>query len=409
MPAPGSVLGHYRIEEKLGEGAFGSVFRGEDVRLHRKVAVKVLHPRGADDAEAWGRLLEEARAASALHHPNICSIYDVGEDEGLNFIALEYVEGRPLADLIREGPLPLTSALSYATQVAGALAHAHRRRIIHRDLKASNIMITPEGHATLLDFGLARRLETQVIESLTQSRQSLADLGSLAGTLCYMAPEVLRGKPAGVRSDLWSLGALLYETLAGHRPFAGENPFELSVAIMVDNPEPLPPEVPALVRQAVSRCLQKEPRKRFASAEELLTALNSARAKIDGKRRWLSWRSRSIIALSALVLAAGVIYSWRRRADLAGAARVKAISVQTPAVPAAAQPALEALSPPPVKRPQAHKLPGDPNAQVWVNTKSRVYHCTEPASYTSAGHWKVMKQVEAEKSGYRASRSQPCP
>lgn len=188
MPAPGKILGHYRVEEKLGEGSFGAVFRGEDLRLHRKVALKIPHLRGDADGEAWGRLLREGRAASALNHPNICAIYDIGEEEGLHYIALEYVEGRTMSDLIREGPLAPLTALSYAGQIAASLAHAHNRGFIHRDLKSSNVMITVEGQAKLLDFGLARRLDSQTIEAMTQSRQSLADIGSAAGTLCYMAP-----------------------------------------------------------------------------------------------------------------------------------------------------------------------------------------------------------------------------
>src|ERR1700722_19872318 len=135
MPAPGEILGHYRIEQLLGEGAFGAVFRGEDVRLGRKVAVKVPHAKGEDPA-AWGQLLQEARAASALNHPNICATYDIGEDDGVNYIAMEYVEGQPISSLISSGPLAVDLALSYAGQIAKGLEHAHARGIIHRDLKA---------------------------------------------------------------------------------------------------------------------------------------------------------------------------------------------------------------------------------------------------------------------------------
>src|SRR5215472_114382 len=155
MPAAGKILGHYRVEEKLGEGSFGAVFRGEDLRLQRKVALKIPHLRGDSDGEAWGRLLREGRAASALNHPNICAIYDIGEEDGIHYIAFEYVEGRTLKDMIGEGPLAALTALSYAGQIAAALAHAHSRGFIHRDLKSSNVIITAAGQAKLLDFGLA--------------------------------------------------------------------------------------------------------------------------------------------------------------------------------------------------------------------------------------------------------------
>jgi serine/threonine protein kinase len=305
MPAPGEIFGHYRVEEKLGEGAFGVVFRGEDLRLHRKVALKIPRRCGNEDAEAWGRLLREARAASALNHPNICAIYDIGEVDDRNFIALEYVEGRALSDVIRDGLLPAPTALTYAGQMAAALAHAHSRGIIHRDLKAANVVITSEGQAKLLDFGLARRLDSQTIEALSQSRQSLADIGHAAGTLCYMAPEVLRGKPATVRSDLWSLGALLHESLCGKLPFQAETPFELSLAIMLEEPKALSPEVPAAARAVVAKCLQKEPTKRYENAEELLEALEKARAALHAKRaRWV--RRWFGLAGVLLVLTAGL-------------------------------------------------------------------------------------------------------
>jgi len=291
MPVPGEIFGQYRVEEKLGEGGFGAVFRGEDLRLHRKVALKIPHRHGDEDAETWGRLLREARAASALNHPNICAIYDIGEVDDRNYIALEYVEGRRLGDVIRDGPLPALAALTYAGQIGTALAHAHSRGIIHRDLNASNVIITPEGQAKLLDFGLARRFDSQTIEALTQSRQSLADTGHAAGTLCYMAPEVLRGKPASVRSDLWSLGALLHQSLCGKLPFQAETPFELSLAIMLEEPQPLPPEVPAAARAVAAKCLQKEPANRFETAQQVVATLEEARAAIEGKpapwfRRW---------------------------------------------------------------------------------------------------------------------------
>jgi len=408
MPAPGTILGHYRVEQKLAEGAFGAVFRGEDLRLHRKVALKIPHRRANEDSESWGRLLREARAASALNHPNICAIYDIGEEGDLNYIALEYVEGRPLSAVIRDGPLPARTAVTYAGQIAAALAHAHGRGIIHRDLKASNVVITAEGQAKLLDFGLARRLDSQTIEAMTQSRQSLADMGGAAGTLCYMAPEVLRGKPAGVRSDLWSLGALLHESLCGKLPFNGETPFELSLAIMVEEPRALPSEVPAAVRAVAVKCLQKEPGNRYATAQHLLAALEQAQALLNAKpvswfRRWLT------MAGISLALAAGLVVAWLwHRETSVRADPASVILVRAPAPPQSVFPNPRVQHVPDTQHPAAqHRYKGTPSFQVWVNLKSGVYHCSEPPAHAT-DKWKVMSQLEAEKNGYRASRNKSC-
>ena len=407
-PAPGTILGHYRVEDKLGEGSFGAVFRGEDLRLHRKVALKIPHLRGDADGEAWGRLLREGRAASALNHPNICAIYDIGEEDGLHYIAFEYVEGRTLSDLVREGPLAALTALIYTGQVAAALAHAHNRGFIHRDLKSSNVVITAEGQAKLLDFGLARRLDSQTIEAMTQSRQSLADIGGAAGTLCYMAPEVLRGKPASVRSDLWSLGALLHESLCGKLPFQGETPFELSLSIMLEAPQPLPPEIPAAARAVVVKCLQKEPTKRYESAQELGEALEKARAVLDAKPApW--YRRLLMIGGLSLVLAAGLALAWRWHHDATARAAPPVVTVvNSPAPSENVTPSSEVQEPPPAQGPTQHQpYQGTPGFKVWVNTKSRIYHCSEPPNH-SGDNWEAMPQIEAEKNGYRASRSKPC-
>ncbi len=408
MPAPGTILSHYRVEDKLGEGSFGAVFRGEDLRLHRKVALKIPHLRIDADGEAWGRLLREGRAASALNHPNICAIYDIGEDEGLHYIALEYAEGRTLSELIREGPLAALTALTYAGQIAAALAHAHNRGFVHRDLKSSNVVITAEGQAKLLDFGLARRLDSQTIEAMTQSRQSLADIGGAAGTLCYMAPEVLRGKPASVRSDLWSLGAMLHESLSGKLPFHGETPFELSLAIMLEQPQPLPATVPASTRAVAAKCLQKEPTKRYESAEQLVEALDKARAALDaGPAPW--YRRLLMIGVLSLVLAAGLALAWRWHQETSARAAAPTVTVvQTPVPADNAVPTPEVQAPSSTQNPtQHHPYQGTPGLKVWVNIKSGVYHCSEPPNH-SGDNWKVMSQIDAENNGYRASRNKAC-
>jgi eukaryotic-like serine/threonine-protein kinase len=412
MVATGEIFGHYRIEEKLGGGTFGTVFRARDVRLDREVAVKILHHEDSEDETELGRVLQEGRAASALNHPNICAIYDAGEEDGLHYIAMEYVEGWTLAELVEGGPLPVPKALDYVAQMAGALAHAHSRGIIHRDLKASNVVITADNQAKLLDFGLARRLGAQQLEVATQSRQSLAEVGGLAGTLAYMAPEVLRGKPASASSDLWSLGAMLYQMLAGSLPFKGETPFELSLAIMVEAPAPLPPAVPRAVRAIVERCLEKEPEERYRSGEELAESLEAARAELEGggERRPLFRRSRVLVAgaVLAAIMAAAVASRWyeRKPPTVPPAITVVQPSAAQPTqnVPATA-PAASAASPSPKP---SRQYPGKPEILVWVNTKTRIYHCPGSRWYKNTADGALMPQRQAQQRGYRAAASKPC-
>jgi eukaryotic-like serine/threonine-protein kinase len=430
MLAAGQILGHYRIEERLGEGAFGEVWRGVDVRLDRKVALKAMRAGADEDPEAWGRLLEEARAASALNHPAICATYDVGEEDGTGYIAMEYVEGRALSDLVRSGTLTPALAVSYGVDMTAALAHAHGRGIIHRDLKASNVMITPEGHAKLLDFGLARRLNAPVLESLTQSRESLASLGGAAGTLCYMAPELLRGKPASIRSDLWSLGALLFETLSGRLPFQGQTPFELSMAIMVEEPPALDRALPAALRNAVRRCLEKDPVRRPTGAGEVQTVLEQSKAALAAAARNHSARRtrsrRAAASLIALLALGGLSFAWwHLRAGRRPAATITV--VRKPAAPApltsAVAPSSTAATSPagartgqtlsrrttPTPDAAGHaRTAGNPNTDVWVNLKTKVYHCPGTRWYKQTASGRLMKQRQAELAGYHAASSKAC-
>ena len=275
-------IGHYRIEAQLGAGGMGAVYRAYDTRLERTVALKF--PASVDET-AQARLLNEARLASALNHPHICTIYEVGEADGQVYIAMEHVAGEPLSTLIPGDGLPVESLLRYATQMAGALAHAHQRSIIHCDLKSSNVIITPEGCAKVLDFGLARRLRPEELGEATCSRVSLATGDTIAGTLHYLAPEVLRGQPADARADLWALGVLLHEMAAGELPFQGRTAFELSAAILREQPQPLPAGVPAGLRAVIQRCLAKEPAQRYQHAAEVQAALEVIQSSVGAAFR----------------------------------------------------------------------------------------------------------------------------
>lgn len=267
-------IGRYRVKGKLGEGGMGVVYSAFDAKLQRSVAIKLLTDL-SDDAGRT-RLLQEARAASALNHPNICTIYEVDEVAGQAFIVMEHIEGRRLADLIPAEGLPSETVLSYGLQIADSLAHAHDRGVVHRDVKSANVLMTPQGLAKMLDFGLAKRVGGRAVtEATTRSRASVAEAGVLAGTLPYIAPEQLRGEEASARSDIWALGVVLYEMTGGQRPFKGDTAFTLSSAILRESPAPLSARVPAGLKRVIQRCLAKEPGERYQHACEVRAALEA--------------------------------------------------------------------------------------------------------------------------------------
>jgi serine/threonine protein kinase len=270
----GQDVGPYRIEALLGTGGMGIVYRARDRQLARTVAIKVVDRRHSNaDSTRW--LLQEARLAAALSHPCICSVHEVGYIGDQPFIVMEHVEGTLLAALIPPGKgLAVETALHYAMQIADAVSHAHSRGIVHRDLKSSNVMIGPDGRAKLLDFGLAVRFPDADANELntTNSLQMPSD----AGTVPYMAPELLRGRRADRRSDVWALGVLQYEMVAGRRPFVGTTRYELAAAILDAPAAPLSHDVPAALRRVVTRSLMKNPADRYQCATEVAGALDDA-------------------------------------------------------------------------------------------------------------------------------------
>ncbi len=274
----GQVLGHCRVVAKIGEGGMGVVYRAYDEVLHRDVALKVVKKDAHLDTSSSERLLHEARASSSLSHPNICTIHEVGENEGELFIVMELVEGKSLRAMCADAGLPPESVLRYGVQIASELGRAHDRGIIHRDLKTANIVVTADGLVKVLDFGLAKQVGSSIFDATTRSFASIQDASSMSGTLPYMAPEILRGEAADYRSDLWALGVVLYEAASGRLPFEGRTGFEVSSAIMREVPKPLGPPIPPGLWAIVQRCLAKEPIQRYQRASEVQAALEAVQS-----------------------------------------------------------------------------------------------------------------------------------
>lgn len=300
--APGARIGHYEIVSLLGEGGMGRVYRAWDTRLERDVAVKVL----SDDARDTARqALREARAASALNHPGICTLHEAGESDGLPFLVMEFVDGETLDRRIPENGLPAAEVIRIGAAVADALAHAHSRGVIHRDLKCANVALTADRRPRILDFGIARRVSTGTLAE-TAAASSILEAGTIAGTLHYMAPEVLQGQPADARSDLWALGVMLVEMASGRRPFDGATALALSSAILRDPPQ-IPPTVPRELAAIARRLLAKDPADRPGSAAETAAALRAITARPQegtGVRRGVR------IALAAAVVLALGLAAW---------------------------------------------------------------------------------------------------
>ena len=268
------MIAHYDIEAELGRGGMGVVYLARDTMLGREVALKVLPESLASDRTALERLRNEAKAASALNHPHVCTIHEMGEAGGIRFIAMERVDGRPLREWIPTDGMPADTLVRYAVQVAAGLAHAHEKGVVHRDLKSSNIAVTREGHAKILDFGLAVHRASER-DDATRSLDAPVGPSGLSGTLAYLAPEILAGQEADARSDLWALGVVLYEMATGALPFRGRTGFETTAAILREPPQPLPQRIPAGLRAIILRCLVKEPAQRYQSARELRAALEA--------------------------------------------------------------------------------------------------------------------------------------
>jgi serine/threonine-protein kinase len=346
------TISHYRIIQKLGAGGMGEVYLAEDTRLGRKVAIKLLPADTSTDELAGKRLLREARAAATLDHPNICAVYEVGEDQGRRFIAMQYVDGETLAARIKRQPLKLQEALDVAVQVAEALQQAHAHGIVHRDIKPQNIMLTPRGQAKVLDFGLAKIApEKAVAVSQAETVTVLTTTGAIMGTVLYMSPEQVKGEELDARSDIFSFGAVIYELLSGRHPFAGASTAEIFSAILTREPQPLQRDmasVPPELQRIVGRCLEKDRERRYRTADELVADLRNLKREIDGTstpsakptRRPLLDLPRGALAFVILLLlvAGGVYWFWTR------ANAITSIAVLPLAVSSGADPETEDLA-----------------------------------------------------------------
>jgi serine/threonine protein kinase len=279
-----TILSHYRIVAKIGSGGMGEVYSAQDTKLDRKVAIKFLHDELSKDTDKLNRFIREAKAASALNHPNILTVYEVGEVNGKNYIATELIDGKTLREhLSKKETLSLNTILKIGVQVTEALSAAHQAGIIHRDIKPENIMIRQDGYAKVLDFGLAKLSEPGAVatgsEDATRAQVNTTP-GMVMGTVSYMSPEQARGLPTDARTDIWSLGIVLYEMLTGKLPFSGETVNHTIVSILEKEPLQLE-NVPGELQRIVRKSLTKDLEMRYQSARDMLIDLKNLRRELD--------------------------------------------------------------------------------------------------------------------------------
>jgi eukaryotic-like serine/threonine-protein kinase len=338
----GQTIGHYKISESIGTGGMGDVYLATDITAGRKAALKLLPLRFTGDAERLKRFQREARAVVGLNHPNILTVYEIGEDHSTHYIASELIEGDTLRQRLTRGPMQQSEAIDVAIQVANALVVAHETGIVHRDIKPENIMLRPDGYVKVLDFGIAKLAESTFAEATPKAFASrradgagsvtlaATNLGSILGTVRYMSPEQASGAPVDKRTDIWSLGVVLYEMLTGHAPFTGDTPQDVMSSILEKEPPPLTRYVahtPAELQQIISKMLRKDREERYHSAHELLQALKDFRHKLEFEAdlarataapSWQRWtRSPAALALVVLVAALALAPLFYRHRNLA--------------------------------------------------------------------------------------------
>jgi serine/threonine-protein kinase len=326
----GKTISHYRIVDKIGQGGMGVVYKAEDTKLHRTVALKFLPAHHTGATQEMKRFIHEARAAAALDHPNICTIYEIDESAKQPFISMAYIEGKNLEDIAAGRPLDLDDALRYASQVARGLEEAHAKGVIHRDIKSANIVVSDKGHAIVMDFGLAK----------LQGQTKLTQTGTTVGTVSYMSPEQARGDEVDHRSDIWSLGVVLYSMVVGRYPFEGEHPSSVMYLVMNEPHEPLTAlrtGVPMELERIVDRALAKDPGERYQSVSDMIVDLKAARGQLSGAKttstgpRALKPRSprrRWVFAGVAVVVAVLGFLAWQQISGDRGAPATERVVTQ---------------------------------------------------------------------------------
>jgi len=315
----GRTIGHYKISERIGTGGMGDVYLATDITAGRKAALKLLPTRFTADTERLKRFQQEAHALVGLNHPNILTVYEIGEDHSTHYIASELIEGETLRQRLMRGRMQVGEAIDVAIQVASALAAAHEAGIVHRDIKPENIMLRPDGYVKVLDFGIAKLAEQEVPVTVPTDEALLlveTNLGSILGTVRYMSPEQAYGAPVDKGTDIWSLGVVLYEMITGHVPFTGETPGEAMSSILEMEPPPLTSYVahaPAELQQIINKTLRKDRKERYQSAHELLEALRDLRHKLEFKaelkRSTATRKLAAFIVLAAIVV--GAIFAFQ--------------------------------------------------------------------------------------------------
>src|ERR1051325_8310532 len=324
------TIGHYKISKRIGTGGMGEVYLATDITAGRKAVLKLLPERFTDDAQRLKRFQQEAQALVGLNHPNILTVYEIGEDHSIHYIASELIEGETLRERLMHARMQLSEAVDIAIQVVGALAAAHETGVVHRDIKPENIMLRRDGYVKVLDFGIAKLAEQEVPITMPKDQALLlveTNPGSILGTARYMSPE--QACPDAVRidkrTDIWSLGVVLYELITGHAPFTGDSPAEVMSAILEREPPPLTNYIartPAQLQQILSKTLRKDRDERYQSAHELLDALKDFRRKLEAKSEraatplWLRW-ARSPVAVALVLVSAALAlalsFNWNRK------------------------------------------------------------------------------------------------
>src|SRR5438094_2675001 len=305
----GRTIGHYKLSKRIGTGGMGDVYLATDITAGRKAALKLLPERFTADAERLKRFQQEARAVVGLNHPNILTVYEIGEDHSIRYIASELIEGETLRQRLMRGRIEVGEAVDIAIQVASAVAAAHEAGIVHRDIKPENIMLRPDGYVKVLDFGIAKLAEQEVPVTIPTDEALLlveTNLGAVLGTVRYMSPEQACGGHVDKRTDIWSLGVVLYEMLTGHAPFTGDAPQDVMSSILEKEPPPLTSylaQSPAELQQIISKTLRKDREERYHNAHELLETLKDLRHKLEVEAEleqaaaappWLRWNPKVV-------------------------------------------------------------------------------------------------------------------